>query len=286
MSRINSISTGALLGALLLPALAAAQDGKTAAREPIRALPGRVITSVTGDLAYYPIAPCRIFDSRAGSGLPGAGTGPLAAGTAVAIQVTDAGTHLTCGIPYPDAKAVMLNFIAVAPAGAGDLRAWAWDNTSTTPPSASVLNYSVNNGLNIANGVISPICDVNTSTGGSCVLDEFIRPDVHATQVVIDALGYFAAPQPKAPACVVADQSAAVAAGAVQTLFANCPGGYQATGGGFLTDTPGAVVDTGSYLPWVGTYPAAANDWNCVVKNESGASVNVTCRAICCQTTG
>jgi hypothetical protein len=238
-----------------------------------------------GNLTYYPIAPCRIFDSRQGSGLPGADTGPLAKNENVAIQATDAGTHLACGIPYPSAKAVMLNFIAVAPEGAGDLRAWAWDSVNTTAPNSSVVNFAVVNGLNIANGVIVPICDVNVATSNACNFDAFLRPDVSRSQVVIDALGYFAPVNPLAFQCQIADTVQAVSAGS--SLHFNsptCPSGYTATGGGFFSDAFPAVVGNETTGVSSATPPFAANLWQCGVTNTGAVSANVTCRAICCQT--
>jgi len=57
-----------------------------------------------------------------------------------------------CGIPE-DATSVMINFIAVAPATSGHLRAWPYGGTK---PNASIVNFGP--GLNIANGLIQPIC--------------------------------------------------------------------------------------------------------------------------------
>jgi hypothetical protein len=265
----------------LLPAVAAAQPRpKTLGKGngPVENIAGP-----TGDLVYYPILPCRIFDSRPGT-LPGHGTGPLAPGNAVAIQVTDAGTHLACGIPFPAAKAVMMNFIAVSPEAAGDLRAWAWDDTNTTPPNSSILNYSVVSGLNIANGVIVPICDTSISTGGNCDSDAFLRTDVGPSQVVIDALGYFAAPPVETPTCVVADTTDVLTAFETKVITGpTCPAGYFTVSGGFFTGTLGAVVATGSSPIVSGTYPIAANSWYCELTNDTNASVNVDCRALCCQ---
>jgi hypothetical protein len=111
----------------------------------------------------------------------------------LAAQGGDAGG---CGIPgygglptpsHPRVKAVMLNFTAVAPAGAGHLQAWA----SGPPPNASVLNFSA--GIPLANGVVVPL-DQDSTPGA----DLLVRAEVAATHLVIDALGYFSDRHPLA----------------------------------------------------------------------------------------
>ena len=126
----------------------------------------------SADLVYTPVAPCRIINFVF---IPGnTSQSFFAAGL--------------CGIPFPQAKAVMINLISVNPTGAGDLRAWAFGQPV---PGASVLNYAPVSGLNIANGIVVPICD-----GVGCPLDLTIQADVSGTTVVADVFGYFAAPSP------------------------------------------------------------------------------------------
>jgi hypothetical protein len=135
------------------------------------------------------LTPCRVFDTRQGS----AG-GPLAAGeirgfviNGSAGFVNQGGHSGGCGVPTgavpPDATAVVLNLIAVAPAGPGDLRAWAYDQAE---PLASVLNYAAVPGLNIANGVIVPVAGT-----GLVPADLKIKAEVSGTHVVGDVTGYF-----------------------------------------------------------------------------------------------
>jgi hypothetical protein len=135
------------------------------------------------DLQYTGIQPCRIYDTRAGSGVQGQGTGPIGANQTRDVDVSQ-GAAPSCGVPLT-AKGIVMNFIAAAPAGPGNLRAWPY---GTSAPNASVINYSNISGLNIANGVVQAIC----ATG--CTHDLTLRADVSATHVVIDVLGYFAPP--------------------------------------------------------------------------------------------
>jgi hypothetical protein len=158
------------------------------------------VAQVGASQVYTALAPCRIFDTRVANP-PGA----LAPGVAVAVNVVQ-GTDLAsqggsgggCGVPgyggsptptVPRAKAVMLNFVAVAPQGPGHLTAWA----SGVPPAASVLNYAAAAGLNIANGVVVPL-DQDAIPGA----DFRLVAAVSATHVVIDVLGYFADRHPLA----------------------------------------------------------------------------------------
>jgi hypothetical protein len=135
------------------------------------------------DLVFTAVQPCRIYDTRAGSGVQGQGTGPIAAGQTRDIDVSH-GAAPSCGIPSPQARATVMNFVAVGPAGPGHLIAWPF---GTTMPNASILNYANVGGLNIANGLVMTICSY-------CTHDLSLSANVSATHVVIDVLGYFAAP--------------------------------------------------------------------------------------------
>jgi hypothetical protein len=148
------------------------------------------------NLLFTSVQPCRIFDTRVGSG----GTGPIAANSERTFNVvgntssdfTSQGGHAGgCGIPgffvqqagpsIPQAQAVVVNLVAVNPQGAGDLRAWATDQPR---PLASVLNYAAVAGLNLANAIIVP---VRQDQQGA---DVTLRADVAGTEVVADVVGY------------------------------------------------------------------------------------------------
>jgi len=147
---------------------------------------------------YVAIPPCRIADTRT------AVLGALAANTnrtfhavgSTSNFAAQGGTAGGCGIPgfsgaQPEVAAVMLNFVAVRPAGPGDLRAWASDQPM---PGASILNYAkvidqTNPAvtLNLANGIPIP---VRQDSEGD---DLSVRADGSTTHVIIDVLGYFEA---------------------------------------------------------------------------------------------
>jgi hypothetical protein len=135
------------------------------------------------DLVFTAVQPCRIYDTRSGTGVQGAGTGPIPAAQTRDIDVSH-GAAPSCGIST-QARAVVMNIVAVSPAGPGHLVAWPF---GTPPPTAAVLNYSNVPGLNIANGIVQPVC------GPNCTHEFSLVPGVSATHVVIDVMGYFAPP--------------------------------------------------------------------------------------------
>lgn len=201
-SRVAPTALGSCLGLALCWILIApipAQAARRAAAEEraqrqartaggrLQTIIARAIGDSTSDLVFVPVQPCRIIDTRLAGG-------PLVAGTMRNFQVTGSaslagqgGNASGCGIPQgstlPLAAAVAINFIAVGPAGAGDLRAWAFGQPQ---PLASIINYAAVSGLNIANGVIVPIAGT-----ASAAADLSVIADVSGTHLVADVTGYF-----------------------------------------------------------------------------------------------
>jgi hypothetical protein len=121
-------------------------------------------------LAFYPVTPCRVADTRNAAASLG---GPsLASGQARSFPVL-AGT---CNIP-PTAQAYSLNFAAVPKGPLGFITAWA---TGQSQPVASTLNAPT--GAVAANAAIVP-------AGASGAISIFAS---NATDLVIDINGYFA----------------------------------------------------------------------------------------------
>jgi hypothetical protein len=148
----------------------------------------------SSQLVYTPVPPCRIIDTRAA----GAG-GPLVPGAVRDFRVSGPGSLASqggsaagCAVPFGPATAAVINFVAVGPAGAGNLRAWAYATPPPAPPAASILNYTTVSGapaLNVANGIVVPLCD---STQTACSnLDLRVRADASATHLVADVMGYY-----------------------------------------------------------------------------------------------
>ena len=128
--------------------------------------------STTTGLAFYPVTPCRVADTRNATGPFG---GPiLSAGSARSFAITSS----ACSIPAA-AQAYSLNITVVPPAALGYLTSWP---TGQTQPYVSTLNSS--NGAIIANAAIVP-----AGAGGSISI--YVSD---ATHVIIDINGYFATP--------------------------------------------------------------------------------------------
>jgi hypothetical protein len=120
-------------------------------------------------LAFYPVTPCRLVDTRNATGDLG---GPaLAAGGTRTFPVRG-----TCNLPST-AQAYSLNLAAVPTSTLGYLTAWA---TGSSQPVVSSLNAPT--GTVVSNAAIVP-----AGTGGS--IDIYAND---ATHVVIDVNGYFA----------------------------------------------------------------------------------------------
>lgn len=176
-----------LAGKDLSVALPAHQRVVTIAGGHLQTIVAKAIGDSTSDLLFVPVQPCRVIDTRLAGG-------PLAANVERDFRVTGSaslasqgGNASGCGIPQgattPEAAAVAINFIAVGPAGAGDLRAWPFGQTK---PLASIINYATVSGLNIANGVVVPIAGTSMDAADLAVI-----ADVSGTHLVADVTGYF-----------------------------------------------------------------------------------------------
>jgi hypothetical protein len=138
------------------------------------------------DLVYIPLAPCRILDTRLGTG---GFAGPLASNSTTAVAhnqnlTAQGGNAAGCGVPT-DPAAIVATVTVVPAVGPGDLRIYA---TGSTLPLASVINYAAYAGLNLANTTTIP-------TGQILGYDFNIHVDGAATHVVVDVAGYFWKPR-------------------------------------------------------------------------------------------
>jgi hypothetical protein len=179
--------------------------------------------SLTQDLVFFPVAPCRLLDTRFGTGLY---AGPKAPGTEVAFSVNDSlavqgGLAAGCGIPGVDPPALSVVVTAVPTnTGQGNLRTYP---TGGTIPTASVVNYQ--GGVVVASGTITQSCT-------ACTDELTVRNQgAGTTHIVVDVTGYFAAPNATALSCVTtAETLVTVAAGATANAGApSCAAGYTST---------------------------------------------------------
>ncbi len=194
-----------------------ALDGKTAAE--INALlptlvPGDVpitnsLGQATTDLVFVPVAPCRVIDTRVAGGkfaanetrsyhivgstdysaYGGSATGCNIPGGNVSNPIDVSGLFILS--VTQKVRALALNIVAVAPSGAGDIRAWPTNQTMGT---ASVINYAAYSGLNLANGITQTSCDAfdmllpyDPCPNG----DVSFYAEAAGTHLVVDVAGYF-----------------------------------------------------------------------------------------------
>jgi serine protease len=140
------------------------------------------VVNVTNDAAvgpesYFPVAPCRIFDTRSSDPVVATG-GILTSGTARTLQMTG-----RCNIP-PSAKAVAINVVALFPTDRGNLQFYPGNLTGGLTATASV-NFGTSNRANNA------ILRLATNGSGTLGLLPFVA-NSGQTHLVMDVLGYFA----------------------------------------------------------------------------------------------
>ena len=171
--------------------------------------------STTSDLVFTPVTPCRIIDTRVA-------TDPLLLGrigpnlgkqfsVSLANSATQGGNAGTCNIPIAPA-AVAINVTSTDQTGLGNLRAI---ETGGGIPNVSLLNYTP--GVNLANAAVV------RSAGALGGQNIFIYSGNSASQVVVDIMGYFAAPVATALACTSVYNAVATAVGAGGEVCADPP---------------------------------------------------------------
>jgi uncharacterized repeat protein (TIGR03803 family) len=127
-------------------------------------------------LAFYPLTPCRVADTRHDAYPPGLGPPYLTGGQERAFPILNATT--TCNIPSSGVAAYSLNFSVVPHGSLFYMTVWP---TGETRPTVSTLN-------DIPGQIIANAAIVTAGTSG----DVSVYP-TNDTDVVIDINGYFAA---------------------------------------------------------------------------------------------
>lgn len=236
----------------------------------------------TNDLVFTPLTPCRVFDSRSGTGV---WAGPYASGTTVSIFVSDPlnpgirnqGGATNCGFPLAVGTAAALNITVVPTVGSvsGDLNIYPF---GAAAPNASIINFYP--GVNLANATSAQIA--LTSLVNDLTIKVEFASSVH---IIVDIMGYYAAPN------TAALQNIRV--NSVTTSWANgtfpsvnspvCPAGYTLVSGGFNWGGPNNTGynvfenDAGDNPP---TY------WRFFGFNGTGATVNLIVYGNCARTPG
>lgn len=186
MTRLPRIAGSAVVIGVLLLGMSSASAGSVPPPRVPNAQDAAVASAPTyqpsSESIYVPITPCRIVDTRTGTGTNGT---PLGNGHIRAYYVggtvgfaPQGGKSGGCGIP---AGAVSISAVvtAVSPAGPGYIRAWA---NGQTEPSATILNYGT---ISTGTGVT---LSINPSTAIALRVHNYRGP----TELVIDVTGYYA----------------------------------------------------------------------------------------------
>ncbi len=241
--------------------------------EPGQPIPN-ALGSTTGDLVFTPVTPCRIIDTRSASG---GLAGRLIAGTGkwfsvnLANYAAQGGNAAGCGLPALPFRpgAVAINVTSTDQTGVGNIRAV---QSGGGTPLVSLLNYTP--GVNLANAAI-----VSSAVSGSD--DIYILSSNSDTHVIVDIMGYFAAPVATALSCTTVN----AASGAIPTatgsfITATCAAGYTVTGGGFWVGS--------NFTPTVYTFGSmpSGNGWQAGIYNTQPGTVTLTTYAVCCRIPG
>jgi hypothetical protein len=136
------------------------------------------------DLEFTGITPCRLIDTRNGSGASSSDDGPVGARSSPGPY--DIAIKGFCGVPA-NARAVTLNLTVVAPTQAGDLRIAPLD--ADPFPGVSTVNYAAGVGA-LANAAIVPL----KLGPGNDVRMLFAMVAPGTLHILVDVSGYFAPP--------------------------------------------------------------------------------------------
>jgi hypothetical protein len=220
--------------------------------------------SLTSDLVYTPVQPCRILDTR------NVAAGAIAANSTrnfVAFGVSSfssqGGSATNCGVNPLAATAVAINLTAVTPAGAGYATAFPY---GTAQPLAASVNYAA--GAIVNNALI-------VQTPNPIASFDFTLYTFAQSHYVADIVGYFAPPVATALQCVdTADTVVSVAAGATANAVAPaCAAGY--------TQTATNCESSTWQMPFV-----FFSGGTCSAQNNSASSASLRASRTCCRVPG
>jgi len=179
-----------------------------------------LLGDVSKDLVYTPLTPCRVVDTRvAGGVIAGRSERDFIGYTSTDFSAQGGITGSNCGIP-PNPGALVINVTGVDSTKGGYLTVYPY---KTTRPLASSLNYAA--GQIVGNEIVAGM------TGGSAS-DQFSVYASTTSDVVVDVVGYFMAPESTALNITTVTNQLTVAAHAKATIpYAACPAHFAMTGG-------------------------------------------------------
>jgi len=273
LDRVGERELGSALAATTFDAMMVALAPHPASATSSRPGPGTAAKTVpAGDGVYNVLTPCRLVDTRNTASRIAAGS-IFDIHTSGAQYVFQGGAASDCGVPV-NAKAVVINVTVVQPDAPGYLSVFP---RGASMPLASSLNYVA--GAIVGNEIIVG----QASTGGPAVSIYSYA----GTDVVVDVVGYFAAPTTgKSLSCKRVTEVSSLSHGNYGSFTAICPFDtyywyrYSAPVGGscrWLDQVPGTPP------------PGQLNGnirsgyrYSCEGDNFSGVSQRIETTAICC----
>jgi hypothetical protein len=225
--------------------------------------------SVSNDLVYTPIAPCRLVDTRStAAGAIGGGTVRNFLGINASDFTAQGGSATNCGTFGLSATGLMLHVTAMTPALAGNAVVYSF---ASPQPATTSLQYSA--GAIVSSAVLAQI--PNPRPLSSFDFSIFTSATSHFT---VDIVGYFAPPSATALDCTtVSGVPTSVGAGAYTSLpVLFCAANY----------TPiGLSISAGENVLVADSY-TAGNAGEIYVRSLSVNAQNVTAKLTCCRVPG
>jgi hypothetical protein len=236
---------------------------------PVKHMTTKALGDTADDLAYTPVTPCRILDTRTGGGVLLAGqTRSWLAANPAGTFATQGGASTNCGIPIKPAAVLANVTVFDTTGGPAFLVAWPFNQAR---PLASTLNWTTV-AQQLANAFILPLC-----TGVGCTSD-FSTFASAQTGMLIDVMGYFAAPVGTAVQCteVASANTTIPVTSDTAVALPSCATGSTRTG----AKCSGTANVPGGYLVEI-------NATGCVFRNLSAvATYSANAISTCCQVPG
>lgn len=196
------------------------------------------------DLVFTPLPSCILVDTRVFGGAFTAGVVRhyKASGPNFTAQ---GGSNTNCGIPA-NVGTLLVSIQSVNATAKGYFRIWPY---STTMPAASSLSYGI--GANAQNEIIQKVSQGLTQ--------DFSVQSAAASHLVVNVLGYFAAPEATALSCTQTANGSSLALSTAtpsgMVSSPNCPSGYTRVAlvpnmNGDFTNVLAVTPDNGSGSAW------------------------------------
>ena len=242
------------------------------------------LDSMTYDLVFVPITPCRIVDTRVGGGVIPAGStrtfsyaqlNGSGSSCSVANQIPSGGPG--DGVPAAEAVNVTVDETSLTGFTPGAFLAIFPDGGSL---GTSFMNFAPNQIIANA-GVIA----INQTNG------QFTVQVSAPANVIVDVFGLFLEPEPTALSCLRVHSNFTATANSVTVgMGGTCPTGWTYTGQGCYSSAGDPFVYTQTTSVYATTpttgYQGGGGQSYCSAKNTTAGDVNMGQDTFCCQVPG